>query len=122
MPFQEETLNRIRTILHDKNVPFEEKTMFAGVCIMVNDKMCCGTHVDKKSGENMLLCRVGELVGDTVLDEPHVLPMNFTGKTMKGYVFVTEEGFRKDKDLYRWLQLCLDFNPLAKSSKKRASK
>src|SRR5688572_2487661 len=107
MSFHNDTLQRIRTILYDKGTQFNEKTMFAGVCIMVDDKMCCGTHVDKKTGENMLLCRLGEEAAESALEEPHVVPMNFTGKTMKGYVFVTEEGFKKDKDLSRWLQLCL---------------
>ena len=39
---------------------------------------------------------------------------------MKGYVFITEEGFDLDEDLDYWLQMCLDFNPLAKSSKKKS--
>jgi len=38
---------------------------------------------------------------------------------MKGYIFVTQDGFKSAKDLHYWLQLCLDFNPLAKASKKR---
>jgi hypothetical protein len=120
MAFQEETLQRIRSILYTKGTAFDEKAMFAGVCIMVDEKMCCGTHVDKKSGENMLLCRIGEAAAEAALEEPHVVPMNFTGKPMKGYVFVTEEGFKKDKDLAKWLQLCIDFNPQAKRSKKKA--
>jgi hypothetical protein len=122
MAFREDTLERIRTILYDRGVDFEEKKMFAGVCIMVDGNMCMGTHVDKKSGENMLLARVGDVAYEQALEEPHVIPMNFTGRTMKGFVFVTEEGFRKDKDLKRWVQLCLDFNPLAKSSKKSGKK
>ncbi len=45
--------------------------------------------------------------------------MDFTGRSIKGYVFVTPEGFDMEEDLDYWLQLCLDFNPLAKASKKR---
>ena len=45
--------------------------------------------------------------------------MDFTGKPMKGYIFVAAEGFDLDADLEYWIQLCLDFNPLAKSSKKK---
>jgi len=37
---------------------------------------------------------------------------------MKGYIFVTEKGYESPKDLAHWIQLCLDFNPLAKKSKK----
>jgi len=45
--------------------------------------------------------------------------MDFTGRPMKGYVFITPDGFDLDIDLEYWLQLCLDFNPLAKRSKKK---
>lgn len=48
MAYNEKTLERIQEILFDKNVVFIEKKMFSGVCIMVDDKMCCGTHIDKK--------------------------------------------------------------------------
>jgi hypothetical protein len=43
--------------------------------------------------------------------------MEFTGKPMKGYVFVTEGGFNTKEKLSYWLELCLKFNPEAKSSK-----
>lgn len=92
--------------------------MFSGVCFMVDDKMCCGTHLDKKTDENLLLCRIGEKEYEQAIEKNECLPMNFTGKQMKGFVFVTENGFQDDKDLAYWLQLCLDFNPLAKRSKK----
>ena len=47
--------------------------------------------------------------------------MNFTGRSMKGYVFLTVDAYDLDSDLQYWLQLALDFNPLAKASKKRKS-
>lgn len=93
--------------------------MFNGVCFMVEDKMCCGTHINKESGEDFLLCRIGEDEYLKALEMENVIPMGFTGKAIKGYVFVTENGHRSAKDLNYWLQLCLDFNPKAKASKKR---
>lgn len=48
--------------------------------------------------------------------------MNFTGRPMKGYVFIGPEGTDMDDDLAYWIQLALDFNPLAKSSKKKSKK
>ena len=45
--------------------------------------------------------------------------MNFTGKPMKGFVYITEQGTQSNKALEKWLQLCLNFNPLAKKSKKK---
>lgn len=119
MAFNENTVQRIREFFQKKGANFYEKKMFSGVCFMVDDKMCCGTHIDKVSGEDFLLCRIGEDAYDKAVETEYVIPMEFTGKPMKGYVFVTENGHRSAKDLDYWLQLCLDFNPLAKASKKK---
>lgn len=119
MAFNEHTVERIRAFFQDKNADFYEKKMFSGICFMVDDKMCCGTHIDKKSGEDFLLCRIGEAEYEKALEMENVIPMEFTGKAMKGYVFVTENGHQTTKDLNDWLQRCLDFNPHAKASKKR---
>ncbi|MBA4849537.1 TfoX/Sxy family protein [Emticicia sp. BO119] len=118
MPYSENFLNRIREILIEKQVEFSEKKMFSGVCIMVDDKMCCGTHIDKKTGEDLMLCRIGDDAYEMALESSNCIPMEFTGKAMKGYVYVTGNGFRTQKDLTYWIQLCLDFNPFAKKSKK----
>jgi TfoX N-terminal domain len=118
MAYKEESLNRIREILFEKGIEFSEKKMFSGVCIMVDEKMCCGTHLDKKTNEDLLLCRIGEANYETALENIDCIPMEFTGKPMKGYIFVTENGFLTNQQLSYWLQLCLDFNPLAKKSKK----
>jgi len=118
MPYNEALLNRIREILADKQVAFSEKKMFSGICIMVDDKMFCATHTDKKTGEDVLLCRLSPEDYAAALENNDCLPMDFNGKSMKGYVYVTENGFRTNKDLSHWIQLCLDFNPLAKKSKK----
>jgi len=119
MPFNENTAQRIREFFQQKNADFYEKKMFSGICFMVDDKMCCGTHIDKKSGEDFLLCRIGDEVYENAIQKDNVVPMEFTGKPMKGFIFVTEDGIRSTKDLYYWLQLCLDFNPFAKASKKK---
>jgi hypothetical protein len=119
MAFNENTVQRIREFFQAKSAAFYEKKMFSGVCFMVDDKMCCGTHIDKTSGEDFLLCRIGDDAYQKALQQDYVIPMEFTGKAMKGYIFVTENGFGSARDLAHWLQLCLDFNPLAKSSKKK---
>ncbi len=119
MAFNDNTVQRIREFFQQKDVDFYEKKMFSGVCFMVDDKMCCGTHIDKKTGDDFLLCRLGEEAYLKALEMEHVVPMEFTGKPMKGYVYVTALGHQSAKDLNYWLQLCLDFNPLAKSSKKK---
>lgn len=119
MAYNEETAKRIATILFDKGASFTEKKMFSGICFMVDDKMCCGTHIDKKTNEEVLLCRIGETAYETAIERDECIPMEFTGKPMKGYLYVLESGFSTNTDLAYWLQLCLDFNPLAKKSKKK---
>ena len=120
MAFNEDAVQRIREFFQQKNANFYEKKMFKGICFMVDDKMCCATHIDKKTGEDFLLCRIEDEAYFKALTMPHVLPMEFTGKAaIKGYIFVTEEGHKSTKDLYHWLQLCLDFNPMAKAGKKK---
>jgi hypothetical protein len=119
MAVNEKTAERIRKTLKNKKSKFTEKKMFSGICFMVDDKMCCGTHIDKDSGEDFLLCRIGEKAQAAALKKPHVIPMEFTGRSMKGYVFVTEKAMKTDDQLSYWIQLCLDYNPEAKSSKKK---
>ncbi len=119
MAYNELTANRIRQILLEKEVIFAEKNMFGGVCFMVDDKMCCGTHFDKKMEEELLLCRVGEAAYENALEHPNCIPMEFTGKPMKGYVFVNENGHKSNTELAYWIQLCLEFNPFAHKSNKK---
>jgi hypothetical protein len=122
MAYNESTAERIRTVFYNKNIEFTEKKMFAGICFMVDDKMCCGTHIDKVSGQDFLLCRIGEEAYEDALEMNHVIPMEFTGRAMKGYVFVTGIGVSFDKELLYWIQKCIDYNPLAKKSKKENKK
>jgi len=122
MAYDEFLADRSRQILKQKSVYFEEKKMMGGLCFMVDEKMCFGMHIDKKSDSSFLMARVGLEQYENALSQPHCSVMNFTGRVMKGYVFITEEGIDSDKDLESWIQMCLDFNPLAKSSKKRKPK
>ena len=97
MAFNENTVQRIRDYFQQKDVDFYEKKMFSGVCFMVDDKMCCGTHIDKNTKEDFLLSRIGDLAYEKAIEMDHVIPMEFTGKAMKGYVFVTESGHKTQK-------------------------
>ena len=112
MPYSEHLAERIAAVLRERKIRFEEKKMMGGICFMVDDKMCCGV-VDEK-----LMARIGPDVYEEALDRPGCSEMNFTGRPMKGYVFVQDEGIDMDDDLDYWIELCLDFNPKAKSSKK----
>ena len=119
MPFDNHLADRIRQSLKEKRTPFTELKMMGGLCFKVDEKMLCGIHIDKKFGDSLLMSRIGEAEYELQIDKEVCLPMDFTGRPMRGYIFVTPDGFDLDKDLSYWLDLCLAFNPQAKSSKKK---
>jgi hypothetical protein len=119
MAYDEYLGDRIRHALKEKQANFSEMKMMGGLCFKVDEKMLCGIHTDKKYGDNLLMARIGETQYEKEIEKEVCLPMDFTGRPMKGYIFVTPEGFDSDDSLSQWLDLCLSFNPLAKASKKK---
>ena len=113
MAYNELLAERIRIALIKKQTSFVEKKMMGGLCFMVNDKMCLGVIKDN------LMARIDPDVYEEALSKKGCVEMDFTGRPMKGYVFVEPSGIFFDKDLSYWIRLCLDFNPKAKSSKKK---
>ncbi|WP_158799363.1 TfoX/Sxy family protein [Pedobacter sp. L105] len=112
MAYQEVLVNRIRETLNT-SLTIEEKEMFRGMCFMVDDKMCICTFDDE------FLCRIGAEQAEIELEKGNCRQM-VNGKTvMKDYVYVSAEDIRNNKDFNYWIDLCLKFNPQAKSSKKR---
>lgn len=111
MPLNEKLAARVRELLADQP-KLEEKRMFGGLCFMVNDKMLMGVTEE-------LMCRVGPEAYEAALEQPGVREMDFTGRPMKGYIFVDETGTKNRKDLQHWVDLCLAFNAKARSSKKK---
>ena len=112
MAFNETINDRIREAIADMpNV--EEKHMFGGTCFMLNGKMCMGVVQDD------MMCRIGPDAYEQALERKGCREMVFTGKPMKGYVFVSEEGMKSKKDFDYWIDLCIKFNKDAKSSKKK---
>ena len=119
MAYDQFIADRLRNLFREAKADFYEKKMFGGLCFMVDDKMCCGIHYDKKKQTDLLMARIGEEATSDALQREGCHPMDFTGRPMKGYVFVTSDGFDSEDDLEYWIGLCLAFNPLAKASKKR---
>lgn len=112
MAYDEKLNDRIReSLAHLQAV--EEKLMFGGTCFMVNGKMCMGVVKDE------MMCRIDPEVYEECLQREGCREMVFTGKPMKGYVFVSQEGMKTRKDFERWINLCLEFNHKAKASKKK---
>jgi TfoX/Sxy family transcriptional regulator of competence genes len=102
MAYDEGLAQRVRESLqNEKDV--EEKKMFGGLCFMVSHHMCCGILEDK------LMARVGAENYEKLLKKEHSRPMDFTGKPMKGIIYVEPGGLTSDKDLKEWIEVCLDF-------------
>ncbi len=93
-----------------------------GLCFKVDDKMLFSIHIDKKFGDSFLMARIGEAAYEMKIKKDNTLPMDFNGRPMKGYIFVSPLGFDSEDDLSFWLDKTLEFNPLAKASKKKPKK
>lgn len=109
-------LDRIRNVLSEKQVSWNEKKMFGGHCFMVDEKMAFGTY---KGG---LMVRVGPDAIEELSEKSGAEQMVHGGRPMTGYMMVEAFGYDKDEDLDFWVQKCLDFNPFAKASKKKKKK
>ena len=110
MAYDEFLGEKIAQIINSKNVDYYTKKMMGGLIFMVNDKMCCGIHIDKKYGDSLLMAKIGEKAYAEEIKKKECLPMDFSGRPMKGFIFVTPKGFDLDGDLEYWIQKALDFN------------
>ena len=96
MVYKEEIEIRIKKIVSGwKNT--EDKKMFGGICHLQNGNMFCGVLKD------FLILRLGPDNAEDALKLPHVRPFDITGRPMKGWVMVAEDGFKGDKELKSWL-------------------
>ena len=116
MAFNEKIADRTREIIAETHKNVEEKTMFGGLCFMVNDKMCVGVEKER------LMVRLDPAKYDEVIEKEGCRPMDFTGRVMKGFVFVDVKVLTTRKKLEFWIKLALDYNKVAKPSKKKKTK
>ena len=114
MAYDTKLADRIRIYLDSvPDLEVEEKAMFSGLAFLVNGKMCINV-----SGDD-LMCRFDPEREDEVAERVGFQPMVMKGKQLRGYCYVTEEGYKSKTSFEYWLELCLDFNAKAKSSKKK---
>jgi TfoX/Sxy family transcriptional regulator of competence genes len=111
MAYDQKLAERIRARMAElPNV--EEKEMMGGLTFMLNDKMCVGIIKDE------MMCRIDPALHESAVERRGCRTMDFTGRPMKGYVLIDETGMKSEKDFEYWINLCVDFNNRAKSSKK----
>ena len=105
MAYDEQLAERIRRGFGKARVRFEEQRM-----------MCVGVDKDR------LMARIDPAVYESALCKKGCVPMDFTGRPMRGFVFVNPAGLATDDELDGWLKLALEFNPKAQASRKRTKK
>jgi TfoX/Sxy family transcriptional regulator of competence genes len=113
MAYNEKLADRVREFIALTHKITEEKKMFGGLCFMVNDKMCVGVEKER------LMVRHNPDLMEEVMEKEGCEPMDFTGRIMKGYVFVDIEALNTKKKLKYWINLALQYNAIAKASKKK---
>lgn len=96
MAYDEAVADRIRKLLANQK-SLGERKMFGGLAFMVNGHMAVGVNAGN------LMVRVGPDAHAGALAQPHARPMDFTGRPMKGFVFVDPPGYADDKALATWV-------------------
>lgn len=112
MAYNEQLADQVRELLPNPE-DVTEKEMFSGICFMVDHKMCICVSGDE------LLCRIGAEKVGAELENGNCRNMMNNGRVMKDYVYVEDTAFDNLKKLKYWVDLCLEFNPIAKSSRKK---
>lgn len=98
MAYDETLAERIRSAL-DGTPGIEERKMFGGLAFLLHGRMCCGAI-----GSDLMV-RVPLEKFEIALRKAHVRPMDFTGKPLRGFVYVGAQGNRSRAALRTWIEL-----------------
>lgn len=101
MPYDEALADRLRDAL--AATPHIEKAMFGGVGFMVSGYMTVGVLEDR------LVARVDPEEAPSLLSPPSVRPMDFTGRPMKGWLYVEADAIDDDGALQSWIDRCVAY-------------
>ncbi len=102
MAFNQVLADRIENIFKERGVEVVQKKMFGGMAYLYKGKMTVGVMK-----ENLTVRIISKKI-DEHMDQPYTSPMNFTGKVMKEFAYVNEEGFKSDFELDKWVDLGLE--------------
>ena len=102
MAYSETLAKKIRESIKGKR-NITEKKMFGGLAFLLKGKMFCGIIKDD------LMVRTGPEMYEKALSKSHTRPMDFTGKPLKGFVYVAPQGYKTVKSLSSWINIGLDY-------------
>jgi TfoX/Sxy family transcriptional regulator of competence genes len=115
MAYSEQLADRIRTTLNGER-GWAERRMFGGLCFTLNGHMCCGIV-----GETLML-RLGEERASAALKKPHTREMDFTGRPLKGMIYLDPQGIASARALRAWIHIALKFARTLPPKQPQASK
>jgi len=110
--YDEQLAERIRRYVKRRK-GVDEKRIFGGLCLMLNGHMCCGIDKDR------LMVRVLADRYEVLLKKAHARKMDFTGKPLKGFLFISEAGYRTAAGLVSWLDQAVECANSKPSKKKK---
>ena len=102
MAYDEGLAQRLRDCFAERD-DVVERRMFGGLAFMLSGNMCCGVIGDE------LMARVGPEYYASALQHAQARPMDFTGKPLKGFVYVASDGITADQGLERRVRRCIEF-------------
>lgn len=97
MAYDEALAERIRALLRTRH-DVDERRMFGGVAFMIRGHMSCGIV------GSTLMVRVDPGDAQRLLRTTHARPMDFTGRPMRGFVFVDSPGVAAPAGLRAWIR------------------
>jgi TfoX/Sxy family transcriptional regulator of competence genes len=115
MAFNERLAERVRAAL-DGRAGISKRKMFGGLAFLLDGKMCVGVLGDE------LVVRSGAERYAESLKRPHARPMDFTGRSMTGMLYVAPAGIARGAALRRWVELGLEAADAAPKSKRPRKK
>lgn len=102
MAYSEQLAGRVRKALVGTR-GIDERKMFGGIAFLYHGNMCVGVD------DGRLMVRVGKEQYDRALKQKHAREMDFTGKPLRGFVFVEEEGLKTSAQMKKWVDMSLAF-------------
>jgi TfoX/Sxy family transcriptional regulator of competence genes len=96
MAYDEKLAAKIRSVL-EETAGWTERKMFGGLAFLRHGSMCCGIVGQQ------LMVRVGPEAYEETLDMPHVHPMDFTGRPMRGFIYVDPAGTKTVAAIRNWI-------------------
>ena len=102
MAYNEKLAERLEKVFAGKR-GITQKKMFGGLAFLHYGNMCCGVVKDQ------LMVRVGPYQYDKALKLKHTTPMDFTGRPMKGMIYVKPTGLKTAPALRKWIEMGLAF-------------